>query len=294
MTPLTRRLTAKLQAARRLLTGDRQLEDEPPDGPERITRLPAAADNVCHSSAAHRDLEKKELTRAVCDTKPQAAAALMSTMTAEHDSLQAEEYDAAARPLRTAQHAAEGGEQKKKKRQNDQPGAAAAHQGGQPGLQNDQPGAAAAHQGGQYRDEKGTFAQQQRSQQPEQGTTAVSPAVLAVQEQQDSCSTARTEKGTFAQQQRTCDEDDGDDWAWPDSDDGDDERCIATLKVLHRMDFSAMDEDRRQHDSCSTAQAQAQAQAQEMTQAQAQEKTQAPAQAQAQQQEPEQGTAVAR
>ena len=62
---------------------------------------------------------------------------IMSTMTAGHDSLQAEEYDAAARPLRTAQHATEGGEQKKKRRQNDQPGAAAAAgQGGQPGLQN--------------------------------------------------------------------------------------------------------------------------------------------------------------
>ena len=147
MIPLARRLTAKLQAAQQLLTGDRQLEDEPPDDPERITRLPAAADNVCHSSAAHRDLEKKELTRAVCDTKPRTAAALMSTMTAEHDSLQAQEYDAAARPLRTAKHAAEGGEQKKKKRQNDQPGAAAAaRQGGQPRLQNDQPGATAAAQ----------------------------------------------------------------------------------------------------------------------------------------------------
>jgi hypothetical protein len=185
MTPLARRLTAKLQAARRLLTGDRQLEDEPPDDPESITRLPAAADNVCHSSAAHRDLEEKELTCAVCDTKPRTAA-LMSKMTAEHDSLQAQEYDAAARPLQTGQHAAEGGEQKKKKRQNDQPGAAAAaaaaHQGGQTGLQNDQPGAAAAaYQGGQYTDKKGTFAQQQRSQQPEQGTTAVSTVGLAVQ-----------------------------------------------------------------------------------------------------------------
>ena len=116
MTPLARRLTAKLQAARRPLTGDRPLKDEPPDDTVRITRLPAAAENVCHSSAAHRDLEKKELTRAVCDTKPRTAAALMSTMTAEHDSLQAQEYDAAARPLRTAKHAAEGGEQNKRKR----------------------------------------------------------------------------------------------------------------------------------------------------------------------------------
>ena len=116
---------------------------------------------------------------------------------------------------------------------------------------------------------------------------------LVVQEQQDSCSTARTEKGIFAQQQRTYDEDDEDDWAWPDSDDEGDERCIATLKALHRMDFSAMDEDRRRHDNCNTARAHARAQAQEMTQAQAQEKTQAPAQAQAQQQGLEQGTAVA-
>jgi hypothetical protein len=159
MIPLARRMTAKLQAARRLLTGDRQLEDEPPDDTERLTRLPAAED-VCHSSAAHRDLEekKKEMRRAVSDTKSQTAA-LMSTMTAVHDSLQAQEFDAAARPLRTAQHAAEGGEQKKKKRQNDQPGAAAAaaHQGGQPGFQNDQPGAAAAvHHGGQYRDDDGS------------------------------------------------------------------------------------------------------------------------------------------
>ena len=102
MTLLARRLTAKLQAARRPLTGDRQLEDEPPDDTVRMTRLPAAAENVCHSSAAHRDLEEnqKEMRRAVCDTKPRTA--LMSEMTAEHDSLQAQEYDAAARPLRTA------------------------------------------------------------------------------------------------------------------------------------------------------------------------------------------------
>ena len=115
MVPLARRSTAKLQAARWLLTGDMQLEDEPPDGQERITRLPTAADDVCHSSAAHRDLEKKELTRAICDTKPRTAAALMSTMTAEHDSLQAQEYDAAARPLRTAKHAAEGANRKRKR-----------------------------------------------------------------------------------------------------------------------------------------------------------------------------------
>jgi len=161
MIPLARRMTAKLQAARRLLTGDRQLEDEPPDDTERLTRLPAAED-VCHSSAAHRDLEekKKEMRRAVYDTKSQTAA-LMSKITAEHDSLQTQEYDATARPLRTGQNAAEGGEQKKKKRQNDQPGAAAAataaHQGSQPGFQNDQPGAvAAAHHGGQYRDDDGS------------------------------------------------------------------------------------------------------------------------------------------
>ena len=121
MTPLARRLAAKLQAARRPLTGDRELEDEPPDDTVRITRLPAAAKNVCHSSAAHRDLEEneKEMRRAVCDTKPWTA--LMSKMTAEHDSLQAQEFDAAARPLRTGQHAAEGGEQEQKTRQNDQP-----------------------------------------------------------------------------------------------------------------------------------------------------------------------------
>ena len=77
---------------------------------------------------------------------------------------------------------------------------------------------------------------------------------------------------------------DEDDWAWPDSDDEDDARDIATLEALHRMDFSAMDEDRRQHDS-STAQAQAQvqekkqAQAQAQAQVQVQEKTQAQAQA---------------
>ena len=113
MTPLARRLTAKLQAARRPLTGDRQLEDEPPDDTVRMTRLPAAAENVCHSSAAHRDLEenKKEMRRAVCDTKPRTTA-LMNKMTAEHNSLQAQEYDAAARPLQTGQRAAEGGEQK--------------------------------------------------------------------------------------------------------------------------------------------------------------------------------------
>ena len=107
MTPLARRLTAKLQAARRPLTGDRQLEDEPPDDTVRITRLPAAAENVCHSSAAHRDLEenKREMRSTVCDTKPRTAA-MMSKMSAEHDSLQAQEYEAAARPLRTGQHAA--------------------------------------------------------------------------------------------------------------------------------------------------------------------------------------------
>ena len=89
MMPFARRMTAKLQAARRLLTGDRQLEDELPGDTERLTRLPAAED-VCHSSAAHRDLEekKKEMRRAVSDTKSQTAA-LMSTMTAVHDSLQA-------------------------------------------------------------------------------------------------------------------------------------------------------------------------------------------------------------
>ena len=36
----------------------------------------------------------------------------MNNMIAKHDSLQAQGYDAAARPLRTGQHAAEGGEQK--------------------------------------------------------------------------------------------------------------------------------------------------------------------------------------
>ena len=125
-------------------------------------------------------------------------AVLMSTGTAVHDSLQAKDYDAAARPLRTAHYAAECGEQKQNKRQNDQPGAAAAtaaaHQGGQPGMQNDQPGAAAAtQQGGQPGDEREAFAQQQRIQQPEQGTTAVSTVGLAVQKrkQHDSCSTTQ-------------------------------------------------------------------------------------------------------
>ena len=67
----------------------------------------------------------------------------------------------------------------------------------------------------------------------------------------------------FAQQQRTTEADDDDEWIWPDSDDEDEERCIATLKALHRMDFSVMDahrdeeQHRKQHDSCSTAQAQA-------------------------------------
>jgi hypothetical protein len=313
----------------------------------RITRLPAAAENVCHSSAAHRDLEenKKQMRSAACDTKPRTAA-MMNKMTAEHDSLQAQEYDAAARPLRTGQHAAEGGEQEQKKRQNDQPGAAAsaaAHQGGQPGMQNDQPGAAAAaaHQGGQPCMEKGAFAQQQRSQQPEQGTTTVSTVGLAVQHrrQHDSCSTESSmiaaaqhetlqpgtgdhsqresdaavvvvsaestgdEKAEAAaqlarddelRQQSNCRTEaaeqllDEDDRAWPDSDDEDDARDIATLEALHRMDFSAMDEDRRQHDSCSKAQAQVQEKTQ--AHAQVQEKTQAQAQAQAQ---AEQGTAVA-
>ena len=64
---------------------------------------------------------------------------------------------------------------------------------------------------------------------------------------------------------------DEDDWAWPDSDDEDDARDIATLEALHRMDFSAMDEDRRQHDSCSKAQAQVQEKTQ--AHAQVQEKT---------------------
>ena len=127
---------------------------------------------------------------------------------------------------------------------------------------------------------KGAFAQQQRSQQPEQGTTEVSTVGLAVQQQQDSRSTVQTEKGTFAQQQRTAEADDDDEWIWPDSDDEDEERCIATLKALHRMDFSVMDahrdeeQHRKQHDSCSTcihtAQAQAQAQVQVQAQAQAQ------------------------
>ena len=51
------------------------------------------------------------MRRAVCDTKP-LTAALMNKMIAEHDSLHAQEYDAAARPLRTGEHAAEGGEHK--------------------------------------------------------------------------------------------------------------------------------------------------------------------------------------
>ena len=63
MTPLARRLTAKLQAARRPLTGDRPLKDEPPDDTVRITRLSAAAENVYHSSAAHRDLEENRKER---------------------------------------------------------------------------------------------------------------------------------------------------------------------------------------------------------------------------------------
>ena len=46
MTPLARRLAAKLQTARWPLTGDRQLEVEPPDDTVRMTRLPAAAENV--------------------------------------------------------------------------------------------------------------------------------------------------------------------------------------------------------------------------------------------------------
>jgi hypothetical protein len=195
--------------------------------------------------------------------------------------------------------------------------------------------------------EKGAFAQQQRSQQPEQGTTTVSTVGLAVQHrrQHDSCSTESSmiaaaqhetlqpgtgdhsqresdaavvvvsaestgdEKAEAAaqlarddelRQQSNCRTEaaeqllDEDDWAWPDSDDEDDARDIATLEALHRMDFSAMDEDRRQHDSCSSAQVQektqAQAQAQAQVRGQVQEKTQAQAQAHAQ---AEQGTAVA-
>ena len=49
-------------------------------------------------------------------------------------------------------------------------------------------------------------------------------------------STAQCEK----QQARQPEAYDEDDWAWPDSGDENDERCIAALKALHMMDFSAM------------------------------------------------------
>ena len=60
MIPFARRLAAKLQAARWPLTWGRQLKDDPPDDTVRMTRMTAAAKNVCHSSAAHEDLEDKK------------------------------------------------------------------------------------------------------------------------------------------------------------------------------------------------------------------------------------------
>ena len=73
MIPLARRLTAKLQAARRLLTGDRRLEDEPPDDQESVTTVPAAAVKIWHSSAAHDEPKVKEKLRRDRDLEDAAA-----------------------------------------------------------------------------------------------------------------------------------------------------------------------------------------------------------------------------
>ena len=109
MTPLARRLATKLQAARWLLTGDRRLEDEPPDDQEIMTTAPAAVVKICNSSAAHDEpKEKRKLRRDLED-----AAAQTNLTTAMHDTLQAQvaqqvqQQNAAAPQLRPT---AEGGQ----------------------------------------------------------------------------------------------------------------------------------------------------------------------------------------
>jgi hypothetical protein len=171
MTPLARRLAAKLQAARRPLTGDRQLKDEPSDDTMRMTRLPAAAENVCHSSTAHRDLEKKkkEMRRAVCDTKPRTAA-LMNQVFAQ----QTQQQNAAGMQLHPAAEggAAEGDreifEEPLETAQQVQPEQLAA--GEQRHEQDDQQGARGAHTGGRP------------EMYPQNGDSCLGTAVSVVQE----------------------------------------------------------------------------------------------------------------
>ena len=108
-----RRLAAKLQAARRLLTGDRRLEDEPPDDQESVTTVPAAAVKIWHSSAAHDEPKEKEKLRR--DLEDAAAQTNLMTATALHDALQAQVDSAAVTTLRTARAAAADDDSKHKK-----------------------------------------------------------------------------------------------------------------------------------------------------------------------------------
>ena len=103
MIPFARRSAAKLQAARRLLTGDRRLEDEPPDDQESVTTVPAAAVKIWHSSAAHDEPKEKEKLRR--DLEDAAAQTNLMTATALHDALQAQVDSAAVTTLRTARAA---------------------------------------------------------------------------------------------------------------------------------------------------------------------------------------------
>jgi len=112
MMPFAGRVTASLQAARRLFTGDGRLEDEPPDNQENMTTVPVAAVKICNSSAAHDEPKekKRKLRRDIED-----AAAQIDLMTAVHDTLQAQVNSAAVTTLRTARAAADDDDSKQKK-----------------------------------------------------------------------------------------------------------------------------------------------------------------------------------
>ena len=107
MMPFAGRVTASLQAARRLFIWDGRLEDEPPDNQENMTTVPVVAVKICNSSAAHDEpmdepKEKKKILRRDIED----AAAQIDLMTAVHDTLQAQVNSAAVTTLRTARAAA--------------------------------------------------------------------------------------------------------------------------------------------------------------------------------------------
>jgi hypothetical protein len=259
MMPFAGRVTASLQAARRLFTGDGRLEDEPPDNQENMTTVPVAAVKICNSSAAHDEPkeEKRKLRRDIED-----AAAQIDLMTAVHDTLQAQVNSAAVTTLRTARAAADDDDSKHKKHDQQHTGSPTDDQQQnstvqQQDLQDQQQ---AQHIGSPTDDQQQYEGYEPKAgdhQQSEQGTAGdqrdVSEFLQHREQQQDLQDQQQDDQQQLQQQYEA---DDEDDWAWTDSDDEDDARCTATLQALHRMDFSVMDAHRdaeqhkQQHDSC--------------------------------------------